>query len=281
LAEQPPLLRLFCSGRHWDRVDIPIRWDRLMLLSVIVPVHNEGEPLGVLLGSLNDVLLRYAPGGFEVIIVDDGSNAETKRALANLPVGFRVITLAARRGSGAARRLASDQARGLLCAWIDGDSTYDPEDLVLLASRIGKADQVIGCRRTDHGGCLWLRYLIKRLLCALVSAIWMTRIPDLNSGLRVFRREAMRRWLYEVPAGFSCTSTATLAALNRDQRVGFIPISYRPRPSRTRSKFHPIYDTGRLLRVIARQARIRWVGRPEETLPPSSITSPPAPPPVC
>lgn len=252
-----------------------------MLLSVVIPVYNEGAPLAALLKSLNAALVRFAPGDFEVIIVDDGSDAVTKRALSDPPPGVRVITLPARRGSGAARRLASSQARGRLCAWIDGDSTYDPDDLIALARGIGNADQVIGCRGGDHGRWLWLRHLTKRAVCVLVSVIWLTRIRDLNSGLRVFQRQSMLRWLHEVPDGFSCTSTATLAALNRNQSVVFAPIAYHPRPAATRSKFHPLCDTWRLLRVVGRQARGRWIGRRGTESPEASMAPSPKPPSGC
>lgn len=235
-----------------------------MQLSVIVPVYNEGAPLVDLLRSLNRALAIHCPGEFEVIIVDDGSDFPTKHVLRDLPPEFRVVSVQTRAGSGSARRLASAQACGRLSAWIDGDSTYTAEDLVMLASKIGDADQVIGWRSTDHGHWLWLRHIVKRCTCALASAIWLKRIRDLNSGLRVFQRASMQPWLHELPDGFSCTSTATLAALNRRQRVIFLPIAYHPRPLGTHSKFHPLYDTWRLLRVIARQARRRWMGSPQK-----------------
>lgn len=252
-----------------------------MLLSVIVPVYNEGASLGALLKSLDEALVCYAPGHFEVIIVDDGSDAVTKQALCDPPPGFRVITLSKRGGSGAARRLASRQARGGLCAWIDGDSTYGADDLIRLAQGIGTADQVVGCRGTDNGRCLWLRHLMKRSVCVMVSVIWRTRIPDLNSGLRVFKNQSMQRWLHEVPDGFSCTSTATLAALNHDQQVVFQAITYYPRPSETRSKFHPFYDTWRMLRVILRQACRRWTGRPDAKSTSASMAPIPEESPKC
>jgi hypothetical protein len=73
-------------------------------------------------------------------------------------------------------------------------------------------------------------------------------IPDLNSGLRVLRREALEPLLPILPDGFSFTTTCTLAMILRRQRVGYLPITYAPR--RGRSKLHPVWDTLGTLRLI-------------------------------
>ena len=80
--------------------------------------------------------------------------------------------------------------------------------------------------------------------------IWMNRsvnrggtntdIPDLNSGLRAFRREVAKPYLRLLPAGFSCVTTITLAFLSNGHPVKYIPIDYFKRAGR--SKFHPFRD---------------------------------------
>ena len=101
-------------------------------------------------------------------------------------------------------------------AWTDADGTYCPADLLALVEELsaGGAEQVIGARPGDHGRFARTKYFIKRATAQAVGRLWGVNIPDLNSGLRVFRRAALLAWVNQLPNGFSCTSTATLAALN-------------------------------------------------------------------
>ncbi len=221
-------------------------------LSVIVPVLNESVALGALLSELKSVLEHVAPGAHEVIVVDDASTDRTLAVCAEHS-WIQVVRHPAQRGSGATRKTGIAAAHGDWVAWIDGDGTYDPKSLPALLDRLRSSDQVVGARSTDHGRLKWLRLVVKHASFLLASALWGRWIPDLNSGLRVFRRESLLAWAHDLPDGFSCTSTATLAALNHRQRVAFVSIPYRARSAVAPSKFHPIIDTFRLWRVIFRQ----------------------------
>ncbi|MFG0335969.1 MAG: glycosyltransferase family 2 protein, partial [Maioricimonas sp. JB049] len=81
---------------------------------------------------------------------------------------------------------------------------------------------------------------------------WMAHqeIPDLNSGLRVFRKSVAERFLSILPDGFSFTTTITLAMLTNRYAVHYEPIDYRPRVGR--SKIKPIRDTLRFIQLILR-----------------------------
>jgi glycosyltransferase involved in cell wall biosynthesis len=226
----------------------PVPW-----MSVIVPVYNESAALGAVLVELKSALERVVQGASEVIVVDDASTDNTSLVCTEHLSWVRVIRHETRRGSGAARKTGIAAARGNRIAWIDGDGTYDPLSLLILLNQMGSSEQVVGARSTDHGSLKWPRLAVKHVSFLVASALWGRWIPDLNSGLRVFRRESLLAWADELPDGFSCTSTATLAALNRHQRVAFVPIPYRARACDTPSKFHPITDTFRLWRVIFTQ----------------------------
>jgi glycosyltransferase involved in cell wall biosynthesis len=221
-------------------------------LSVVIPVHNEAAALQVLLPEMQRALTKDFLCRFELIVVDDASTDTTPAVLAQCEIPFVLVRHNEQRGSGASRKTGSRQAQGELCAWIDGDGTYGVEDLLALVTHIEGCDQVIGARGTEFGRLSWLRWVVKRMSAMVAAVLWARAIPDLNSGLRVFRRECLTAWLEELPDGFSCTSTATLAALNHGQRICFHPIAYHPRPAGTRSKFHPITDTWRLWMTIGR-----------------------------
>jgi hypothetical protein len=96
----------------------------------------------------------------------------------------------------------------------------------------------------------WLRrpakWIIRQLACYLTGR----KIPDLNTGMKAFKREAMLPWLWAVPDGFSCVTTMTLAFLTNGHAVKYVPIEYRPRIGR--SKFHPLKDTLAYLNTVVR-----------------------------
>ena len=224
-------------------------------LSVVVPVFDEASALPEFVPALLRVLRdAVSPESWEVILVDDGSDERTSALLREYVEPDRVLMLRHehRLGSGAARKTGTARARGEWVVWIDADGTYDPGELLRLLSSGDGADQVIGVRDAEHGPWRMLRRGVKQAARLLAAGLMRAPIADLNSGFRILRRECLLVWLAELPDGFSCTSTATLAALRRRQRVRFVPITYRSRLPGSRSKFHPVFDTIRLFRVILR-----------------------------
>lgn len=217
-------------------------------LSVIIPVHDEPASIGEVVAEVT-TKLRQINIHFEIIVIDDGSSEPVKLAPEKT---LTVLHRVRRGGSGSARKFGSASARGKWIVWIDGDGTYSATDILKLWEAREGFDQVIGARNRDFGRLAWLRICIKRLLCCRASLKWKQSIPDLNSGLRLFRREAAEKWTDYLPDGFSCTTTATLASLSLGQRIKFIDIEYYPRRLGARSKFHPLRDTLRFIRTVER-----------------------------
>jgi hypothetical protein len=75
-------------------------------------------------------------------------------------------------------------------------------------------------------------------------------VEDMNSGLRIFRKDlALRYWRF-FPEGFSFTTTLTLIALVNGYTVRYVPIEYGERVGK--SKIRPIADTLGFLQLIVR-----------------------------
>ena len=75
-------------------------------------------------------------------------------------------------------------------------------------------------------------------------------VPDMNSGLRVFRREAVLRFINVLPDSFSFTTTITLCMMTKGYNVQFEPINYSGRIGQ--SKIRPVRDTIRFAQLILR-----------------------------
>ena len=77
-----------------------------------------------------------------------------------------------------------------------------------------------------------------------------TKIPDLNSGLRAFRRDVSLPYLRLLPPGFSCVTTITMSFLSNQHPVDYLPIDYAKRAGT--SKFHFVKDAYRYILQVLR-----------------------------
>ena len=216
-------------------------------VSVVIPVYNEEEAIG---DDLETIMATMESSGYtyEIIVVDDGSTDRTADIARGK--GVKVIQHPINRGPGAARRTGILQAGGEFIVMTDGDGTYPNQDIPRLLEYLPAFDQVVGARTSEQGSFRFLRaptkWFIRKLACYLTGM----NIPDLNSGLRAFKREVMLKFLYLIPDGFSCVSTMTLAFLCNGYTIKYVPIDYYKRVGR--SKFHPINDTYNYLLTVVR-----------------------------
>jgi hypothetical protein len=92
----------------------------------------------------------------------------------------------------------------------------------------------------------------KWFLGKLANYVAGEHIPDLNSGLRVFRRDIALRFGSILPDTFSFTTTITLAMLTNRYLVDYVPINYYARVGK--SKIRPVQDTLNFLQLVWRIA---------------------------
>lgn len=218
-------------------------------LSIILPAYNEEAALG---DDLDDVrrAMEATDYRYEIIVVDDGSRDATAR-IAREREWVRLIQHPHNRGNGAARTTGVRQARGRVVAFSDADRTYPVDKIpAMMAMMDAGADMVIGARKVEAGTMRWLRMPAKLFVRKLAEFMTGTRIPDLNSGLRMQRRDLTMRFLPILPTTHSWVSTITIAFLSASYTVQWLPIDYFPRVGR--STFHPVRDTYNYLMLCVR-----------------------------
>ncbi len=93
----------------------------------------------------------------------------------------------------------------------------------------------------------------KWALRKLANYVTTAQIPDLNSGLRLFRREIALQYLTILPDQFSFTTTITLAMHCDKYAVTYVPIDYHQRTGH--SKIVP-WDAGSFAILILRTAML-------------------------
>jgi hypothetical protein len=221
------------------------------VFSVVIPAFNEEEgilPIVQRVLSLRPQLAASGLEGPEVIVVDDGSRDRTAQLVGTLPE-VRVIRHGENRGYGAALKSGMTAARGDLIAFLDADGTYPPESFpILWQAALDGADVVVGSRMADEFSAMPLtRRLGNRLFAGLVTLLGNRRVRDSASGMRVIRRQALRR-LEPLPDGLHFTPIMSLRAMHEGLTLVEVPIPYAERVGR--SKLSVGRDGLRYLRSI-------------------------------
>ncbi|MBV9792465.1 MAG: glycosyltransferase family 2 protein, partial [Actinobacteria bacterium] len=211
-------------------------------VSIVLPCYNEQDHVLVELERISRAM--DASGmPYELIAVDDASTdatlARLQLAAPSLP-RLKVVHFPRNGGAGTVRRIGSQQARGDIVVWSDADMTYPNEripELVAMLDANPLIDQVVGARTTEEGTVKFLRVPAKWFIRKLAERLTNSHIPDLNSGLRAFRREVALPYLRLLPPGFSCVTTITLAFLSNEHVVEYVPIDYAKRAGVSKFKF--------------------------------------------
>jgi len=205
-------------------------------VSVLIPACNEEASLAKTVAAIEKHRQTFKE--MEIIVINDGSDDRTGEIARTLSV--TLIEHEATRGYGASLKDGLRQAKGELILTADADGTYPLEEIPRLAAEIGAFDMVVGARTGELVQIPVLRRIGKWIITQLAEYLSRTKIPDLNSGFRIFRKDIALRFLAMYPDGFSFSTTITLAMLTNHYRVRFLPVNYHKRVGK--SSIHPIRD---------------------------------------
>ncbi|MEW6619066.1 MAG: glycosyltransferase family 2 protein [bacterium] len=212
-------------------------------VSIVIPAYNEEKSIGALIDTLRENMQGYE---YEIIVVDDASKDKTANITQDK--GTCLIQLPKNRGYGFAIKTGIKKAKYEIIAIIDADGTYPVSEMPMLINSIGEYDMVVGARKKQK--IPLIRRPAKFFLNMLANYLTEAQIPDLNSGMRVFKKDIALKFFNILPDRFSFTITITLAMLTNDYLVKFIPIDYLPREGK--SKIRPIRDTYNFILLIIR-----------------------------
>ena len=224
-------------------------------VTVVLPCYNEAEHV---LAEVERIAaaLDASEFGYEILAIDDASTDATlavlRGALADHP-HLRVLPFRRNGGSGTVRRIGTQLARGEIVVWTDADLTYENDripELVRILRDDPSYDQVVGARTSEEGTHKWARVPAKWFIRKIAEWLTKSRIPDLNSGLRAFRREVSLPYLRLLPAGFSCVTTLTIAFLSNQHDILYVETAYAKRAGV--SKFHFLHDAYRYILQVLR-----------------------------
>ncbi|MCI0659120.1 MAG: glycosyltransferase family 2 protein, partial [Acidobacteria bacterium] len=195
-------------------------------LSVVAPLYNEAENVRPLGEWIFQALEGY-PGGFEIILVDDGSRDGTWEEITSLATDPRVhgLRLGMNVGQTAAMMAGFDHARGRVVVSLDGDLQNDPRDIPALVAKLAEGYDLVCGWRQQRQDQLILRKIPSWVANRLIRRLTGVPIIDNGCSLKAYRRELLNRIsLYSEQHRFIPALSASVGA-----RITEMPVRHHAR----------------------------------------------------
>ncbi len=221
--------------------------------TVIIPVHNEAENIAAL---YRELVTELAGLPHQVLVVDDGSTDGTREELARHAPEWRVLT-GPREGKTRALQRALAEVDTAQVVMMDGDMQDDTAAVsALLWELEAGADCATGWRRERRDG--WLGKRLPSLIFNFwLSLLFAFRIYDINTGLKAFRTDALRRirWFEH------CHRFLPLLVFLNGGSVVQVPVRHRARVAGEGKFNSPLRFVGGFVQAL--QLRLgRWSAAP-------------------
>ena len=221
-------------------------------IAVAVPCLNEASTIAVVVEEFRRVLPDAT-----IVVIDnassDGSAAEARRAGAT-------VVHEPRRGKGFVMQAIRAHVRADVVVVVDGDGTYPADEVPQLLAPVlaGRADIAVGTRMANpsRGAMRPVNHLGNIVISRALNALWRTDFTDVLSGYRVLSGAALSAVPLQL-GGFETEVELTSRALAQGLAICEVPVSYRARPSGSRSKLRPFRDGWRILKTLAALMRER------------------------
>jgi glycosyltransferase involved in cell wall biosynthesis len=217
-------------------------------LSVVIPAYNEEKIIGSVIKDIKEVLDSIGIN-YEIIAINDGSTDNTANILKEMNI--RVINHPINKGYGRSLLSGIENARYEWVMIIDSDGSYPPKEITKLLEYIPQFDLVIGARK---GSLFWGDYrkaILRYIYLRIAQFVAGEKVEDPNSGLRIFRKSDIKKYMPIMCYGYSFTTTMTLSYTQSARFIKFIPIEFTERTGKSKVKlFRDILRTLQLMTQI-------------------------------
>lgn len=202
-------------------------------ISVVIPAYNEEDAIEDTIRKIIEVM-KENYYEYEIIVINDGSTDNSLKILENIK-SIKLINHGYNKGYGASLREGIESSKYDFILITDADSTYPIEDIPKFIEYLDNFDMVVGARTNTKNVSL-SKKIAKFIITKLSNHLTKRKIPDINSGFRIFRRDLAMKFFHLFPDGFSFTTTITLAFLTNNYSVKYIPIQYFKRKGKSKIK---------------------------------------------
>lgn len=202
-------------------------------LSIIIPVYNEESTIKQVIEKVKNVKLKEFSK--EIIIVEDCSTDQTKEILKNIKdYSLKIFFHDINRGKGAAIRTALKNSTGDLILIQDADLEYNPEEYpkLLRPFEDKNVKVVYGSRieviKKNLNKMYKLHYFGNLALTLLTNILYGTKISDMETCYKVFRKEVMKN-INLKSKRFDFEPEITAKILKKGYKIHEVPIDFHGR----------------------------------------------------
>ena len=209
-----------------------------MLLSLVIPAHNEVANVGATVERMHEALAA-ADVPHEIVVVDDASVDGTGELLEGLAARLPAVRVVHRRpppGVGRAVRAGLAAMQGDAAVIVMADGSDRPEDVAAYYGQLSEGnDAVFGTRFAPGGrvqGYPPLKLLVNRIGNHALRLLFGRSENDLSNAFKAYRREVLRRIEAAGPLEaeqFEVFVELPLKALATGARVVTVPVEWRGR----------------------------------------------------
>lgn len=228
---------------------------QLPSISAVFPAYNDGGTIASMVAAAW-IALNQVTDDYEIIVVNDGSSDYTATMLNEISVRYpelRVITHPSNQGYGAALRTGFSAASKDWVFYTDGDSQYNPLELVNLVRALHEGvDVVNGYKLTRNDS--WMRIVIGRAYHYFVKFLFGIRIRDVDCDFRLIPRHILEEIELKSVSGAIC-----LELVKKIEDAGYVfaevPVNHYSRKYGVSQFFVP----WRIVRTLRQLAGLYWM----------------------
>ena len=228
---------------------------QLPSISAVFPAYNDGGTIASMVAAAW-IALNQVTDDYEIIVVNDGSSDYTATMLNEISVRYpelRVITHPSNLGYGAALRTGFSATSKDWVFYTDGDSQYNPLELVNLVDALCEGvDVVNGYKLTRNDS--WMRIVIGRAYHYFVKFLFGIRIRDVDCDFRLIPRHILEEIELKSVSGAIC-----LELVKKIEDAGYVfaevPVNHYSRKYGVSQFFVP----WRIVRTLRQLAGLYWM----------------------
>ncbi len=165
-----------------------------MKVSIIVPVYNEEESIGLLYQAV-EKSLKTMGFPWELILVDDGSQDNSPEKIRGIvkehPDHVSAVILRRNFGQTAAIAAGIDHSEGDVIVLLDADLQNDPADIPVMVNKLNEGYDLVSGWRFDRQDKFLTRTFPSRMANSLISAVTGVKLHDYGCSLKAYRREVL------------------------------------------------------------------------------------------
>lgn len=219
-------------------------------VSIIVPAYNEGATIaGVLDGLKKELASKLI---YEIIVVNDGSTDNSREILETIPY-IKLINNKSNRGYSSSLKIGIENSQYDWILTFDGDGSHPPHQIMDLVKFCDDYDLIVGARIGKQAHDTIFRKIGRRIVTGFAQYICKSKIQDINSGFRLFKKELAQKFWHLFPEGFSFSTTITVASHVGHYAVKYVIVENYKRGA-GKSGIKPVRDMAGFLNIVTRLA---------------------------